>query len=171
MHIQRLTVFAALIALGACHHETATAPPSGMPAPATQALIGFASTVDTSLLQAEGVTLLGALASPPAARVHGDTAAFSRIGAKPGVAYVLLVWIIRPGDSTDVMMSFRDRPTATDTLSDADRQLIASVGGRVWAVWATIPWMDAVVPIWGIPALKTNPAVTVLEMDAPGWAT
>ena len=169
MLVQRLTAFAALIALAACHREATTAPLSALPAPPTEALVGFPTAVDSALLAGAGATILGTLASPPAARVHGDTSAFSRIAAQPGVAYVLLIWIIQPGDSTEALMSFRDRPAATDTVTDADRQLIASVGGRVKTVWGTVAWMDAVVPIWGIPALETSPAVTELEVDAPGW--
>jgi hypothetical protein len=167
--VQRLTAITALILLAACHREATTAPLSALPAPPTEALVGFSTTVDSALLEGAGVTILGTLASPPAARVHGDTAAFGRIATQPGVAYVLLIWIIQPGDSTEVLLSFRDRPAATDTLTDADRQLIASVGGRVKTVWMTVAWMDAVVPIWGIPALETSPAVTALDMGAPVW--
>ena len=93
-----------------------------------------------------------------------------RLEVNPLVSYVLVLWIIEPGDSTSAIMGFRDRPTTADTLTDADRQLVASVGGRIRFVYTVIADIDAVVPVWAVPILKTSPAVTTFEMDSPVYA-
>ncbi len=158
----------ACLAVWACRETAVPAQPAN--SQGQEALIGFPSAVDIALLRVAGVTILAARASPPAARVSGSAEAIAALEANPAVSYVLILWLIDPGDSTSVMMGFRDRPTAADTLSDADRDLVASVGGRIRFLYVTIPAIDVVVPVWGLPTLKTNPAVTSFEMDSPIYA-
>lgn len=151
----------ACVALCACQGETTA------PVPEQQALVGFQSSVDTALLAHSHATIVGSLASPPAARVRATAAALSQLAASPKVSYVLVLWIVTPGDSVSMFIGFRDRPTTADTLTDADRQLVAQVGGRIRFVYTVIPQVSALVPVWGMPLLETNPAVTAIEPDTP----
>ena len=145
----------------ACHRET-TAPPQ-----AEQALVGLPTAVDTALLRSAGVTLLEARSAPPAARIEATQAALQVLEASPAVSYVVVLNYIEPGDSAGVFLGLLDRPTAADTLSDADRQFIASVGGRLVFVYTSLPQIAAMVPVWAIPALVTSPRVTSLQVEGP----
>ena len=159
---------AALLAVSGCRSEP-TAVRMTL-APTTQALVGFPAAVDLALLDAAGVTVIGTRTSPPVARITGDTSAFGVLARDSRISYVLVVWVIQAGDSTDVFLTFRDRPTGGDSLSDADRQAVASAGGWLRYVWPDMAFVDVVVPVWGVPVLKTSPAVSGLEMDQYAYA-
>ena len=157
-----LSVLALVSVAGwACQRESTAA------APLMEAFVGFPTVVDTAVLRSAGVTLVEARASPPAARIKADDAALRVIEASPGVSYVVVLNYIEPGDSAGVFLGLRDRPTVADSLSDADRQLIASVGGRVVFVYTSLPVLAAMVPAWAVPTLKTSPYVTSLEIEGP----
>lgn len=151
----------ACVAVFGCQGETTA------PVPQQEALVGFPSAVDTALLRHSHATIVGSLASPPTARVRATEAALGQLAGNPGVSYVLTLWIVIPGDTTSIVISFRDRPTTADSLTNADRALVASVGGRIMFVYDIIPQIAARVPVWGVPVLETSPAVAAIEADQP----
>ena len=158
------SLFALLLACGgawACRSE------STGPSPQQQAFVGFPSAVDTALLRSAGATLLEARATPPAARVEASDAALRLLEASPLVSYVVVLNYLEPGDSAGIFLVFGDRPTVSDTLSDADRQVVVSVGGRITYVSTSVPAIAAMVPVWAIPTLETSVRVTSLEVEGP----
>jgi len=168
---RRCAALAAAAVVAACHREpTAVCPGCGFaPPPPTEALVGFHDSVNAALLYVYGLTIEDTRSSPPAARVRGDTAAFDRVAADPQVAYVFVLWLVSTDDSTGAFVGFHDRPSGADTLSDADRQLVASVGARIEYVYSVIPDIAVVLPVWAVPSLVTSPLVSGWEPDMPAW--
>jgi len=155
-------ILLAAIAASGCRREITA------PVQVEQAFVGFPSAVDTALLWSAGVTILGALAVPPAARVSGTASALAGLASNPSVSYVLTLYQVLPGDSVGMFLGFVDRPTTVDTLTDADRVLVASVGARITFVYTIIPAIAVVAPVWAVPRLKTDTSVSSLEIEGPG---
>ena len=162
MKLHRAVLVLAAVAASGCLRDTTA------PAQTEQAFVGFPSAVDTLLLRRAGLTILEARAVPPAARVSGTPAALDGVASNPAVSYVLTLYQVLPGDSLGMFLRFLDHPTTADTLTDADRALVASVGARIVFVYTVIPDIAVRAPVWAVPALRTDTLVTGLDIEGPG---
>jgi len=121
------------------------------------AIVWFAQASDTLLLRGSGLGIAWTLASPPAAYVNGNTQVLYRLGREPEVFYVEM---LHSGeDPVRLFVVFRDRPLNTDTLSDADRQLISSLGGQIRYVYTLTHDVSVAVPALAVRHLATSPLV------------
>jgi len=129
------------------------------------AIVWFAQAVDTVLLRNAGFVVIGILWAPPTAYVRGSTEAIDRLRQMPQVESA---WPLgSSADSVKLYVTFRDRPLRTDSLSDADRQLISSLGGRILYVFTLTQHVVVKVPASALAPLQASPLVASVHPIGP----
>jgi hypothetical protein len=119
-----------------------------------QALVGFTTAVDTSVLRRAGATDQRDEAEPPVAQVIGTEAAFAQLGSQPAI-----VFVNRTGDTSDsaaACIIFADRLGTSDSLTSADITLLRRVGGRLIWIYQASGWAVVYVPVAALSVLQTD---------------